>query len=816
MSKDRLAIVRRAGTGRPVWPAGTARALCVGIALSAALVLLFGARVAHAATTFYVDASSSDNTASCGTMVSPCQTIQKAVDNASADDTIQVAAGTYNESVTIDKTLTLEGAQAGNSGSAARQAAPGSESVVTGGLVFIAAAHVTVDGFSFTYAGTQVCIACSTATSGSASDTTIEDNVFSGYQPDNYGDYSVTAALAVNAAPNTHITGNYFTSSGADFSGGGAVVQFFDGGCSGTVVSDNTFDAAEAGALSEIYLYCDSVSGTQTAGTISVTGNHSSNVGDSDFALFTHIDVGDEVDVTDNVVTMTSASSTGIYFSTDPGLETIDISRNTLTGSPFRAVKLTSGAQVVGPVTITGNDFSGNGVGAYFDATSLHSGASVTLRGNDFSDEGGTSDPQAGKGVYNNSTSGAAVDAADNWWGCNAGPGESGCSETSGDVTSDPWLVLGVSASPASLHTGESSTVTADLTHDSDGADASGSGTLLDGTSVSFATDLGTLSASSADTTSGKASVTLGSATAGTANVSSTFGGQTVSTPIVFATPSSTPTTTTSSGGGSPPATTTTVTTIAAAVSETGEAAVPAGTSATVTVGSGASEATVSIPAGAVGSDATLAVTQASPSAPGVSFAAGTAAIQVAVTTTSGQAVTRFAQPLDLAFPAAPSGIVPAYSTGGSSWTEIPQVPSPPTLPDGWPDGWYRDANGTLHILTLHATYFGLLTASSAVTKALQLASGARQTVNLNRTHKVALHLRATLPVTVTVTLVRGKAMLGSWHLEATAAARVVTIVLPKVARRAGHESLRLSAAAGGDTVGKTLPLTLVARWNAG
>ncbi len=75
-------------------------------------------------------------------------------------------------------------------------------------------------------------------------------------------------------------------------------------------------------------------------------------------------------------------------------------------------------------------------------------------------------------GLQNDST--GAVDAENNWWGCNAGPDQPGCDRLGGSgvatIDADPWLVLGIAADPTTVEAGEPSQITADLRHNSDGS----------------------------------------------------------------------------------------------------------------------------------------------------------------------------------------------------------------------------------------------------------------------------------------------------------------------------------------------------------
>ena len=77
----------------------------------------------------------------------PFATIQHGIDTVASGGTVTVAAGTYDESLTIDKPVTLDGAQSGVDA----RGRSGPESVITGsgGVVYTAGATTgTIDGFT--------------------------------------------------------------------------------------------------------------------------------------------------------------------------------------------------------------------------------------------------------------------------------------------------------------------------------------------------------------------------------------------------------------------------------------------------------------------------------------------------------------------------------------------------------------------------------------------------------------------------------------------------------------------------------------------
>lgn len=111
-------------------------------------LLIFGGQRTRAAGPWYVSTTGNDEN-DCLSPATACLTLQAAINKASAGDTVNVEAGIYPHAgvVTVNKTLTLKGAQAG--ADARVRFDPLNESVLenSGGL-YVTANDVIIDGFT--------------------------------------------------------------------------------------------------------------------------------------------------------------------------------------------------------------------------------------------------------------------------------------------------------------------------------------------------------------------------------------------------------------------------------------------------------------------------------------------------------------------------------------------------------------------------------------------------------------------------------------------------------------------------------------------
>ena len=111
--------------------------------------------------------------------------------------------------------------------------------------------------------------------------------------------------------------------------------------------------------------------------------------------------------------------------------------------------------------------------------------------------------------------------------------------------------------------------------------------------------------------------------------------------------------------------------------------------------------------------------------------------MQVNVVATDGTPVTTFSAPLIVHLSSVTPGFQPAYSHDGVKWTFIPRLSSP-SLPAGQLDGYYRNADGSIDIYTLHATFYGVVEDVAPPSRVLHL--GARVYKGHLRLHWTGSH----------------------------------------------------------------------------
>jgi len=283
-------------------------------------------------------------------------TIQEAIDAAEAGDTIMVAAGDYNENLTINKALTILGANAGVAGDGTR----GDETALSwssGNAINVTTtANVVIDGLSFT--GTHV-----TSISTSGTNLTLTNSVFDlvagGNGSNNFylsqPDHFTFTDNVVNA---TGYTGALFQPVGVPGNPSYSEVT----------VTGNTFNGLAGDTQPgwdndvPVVLNFSNVNGT-------VSGNTFSGV---DIGVLVADGTG-PLDITDNTFT---------------GLHRADTDASGFAaGVVFYEPSHADGADF-GPITISGNSFGDSDAGIRTSGTPDASteGLDITIDDNDFTD----------------------------------------------------------------------------------------------------------------------------------------------------------------------------------------------------------------------------------------------------------------------------------------------------------------------------------------------------------------------------------------------------------------------------------------------
>jgi len=357
--------------------------LFIALALLFSLIAVVGTGTAAAAGNWYVSTTGNDTTGD-GSLLNPWLTINHAIGQAGGGDTINVAAGTYVENVSIPKSVTLKGAKYDVNVSG-RTAASASESTIQG-LVTVDASGVNINGFTLTNPSQTNALSVTPSHSNIAITYNIVDSVGAVGLTDN------VHAILLNQGPDSvTIAQNRFNnikSGTKTVSAVGVLSSASLDSSTGLVIQDNTFTGIASTSRGAYGIIINNAAGAPGA---QIKDNTFSGLSGG----WTHA-IGLEGPTPNAIVTSNifssltaGADNTAIFFEDNPN---------------------------GGTVTVSGNQFNGTA----FYGVAIH-----------------PDDLPGGINGYN-----YTVTAENNWWGDNSGPGPVGPgtgAKVSANVDYDPW-----------------------------------------------------------------------------------------------------------------------------------------------------------------------------------------------------------------------------------------------------------------------------------------------------------------------------------------------------------------------------------------
>jgi hypothetical protein len=434
-------------------------------------------------------------------------TIQEGINAVASGGTVNVAAGTYTQNVTIDKTVDL----LGDSGAVLSGAGSGNGFLVK-------ASNITINGFEI---------------------KSYQIGIRSYGGPSNFGDLDILNCFVHNNSPNGVLLAydtfstvtidtcqiNSNTQNGIGISNSATISNL---NITNTTVLGNGHHGlflAQAN-ISTLNIQNSSFDNSTTTGYSGITfGTTASTIGDFSMqggSLSGNKGCGLSIvqapltfnSITLDGVAVNNNSESGVMLggNATPGTHTasLTIQNCVFQGNAWEHLDISGGwwgkFSVTGNTKIISNTFGSGPWAAIYIGDLAVFAATPEFHYNVFT--------LSNWGI--NSIYTGALDAENNWWGANNGPGGVGLGSgdyVSANVDYDPWLVLKISANPTDIVFGGAATssITADMTTNSDDQDTSGSGHIPDDTQIIFTTDKGSIGSltTTKATINGKATAAL-------------------------------------------------------------------------------------------------------------------------------------------------------------------------------------------------------------------------------------------------------------------------------------------------------------------